>query len=245
MDSRQENVINKIFLGEVSSVHNYGAFISIPGQRKQGLIHRSQVSKVPVDDVTEVLQKGERVWCKIVNVTDDGKIGLSMKVVDQGSGKDLDPNGVQVNQDERKRKAYSSGSGKKAIVLEAVLNTTCTKCGTKGHMSKDCFTGSSGKTYELIPEEEELVQENISTVPQQTPNLNNKKHVKEKKSKKRKKNKKTKKKKKYSSSSSSTSSSSSADSSESSDSSSHQSHKRKKRKRSRSPQARKKHRKLM
>lgn len=54
---------------KVTSVHNYGAFVSIPGQRKQGLVHRTQVSKVPVDDVTEVLQKGERVWCKIVNVT--------------------------------------------------------------------------------------------------------------------------------------------------------------------------------
>lgn len=27
---------------------------------------------------------------------DDGKISLSMKLVDQGSGRDLDPNGVQL-----------------------------------------------------------------------------------------------------------------------------------------------------
>lgn len=30
------------------------------------------------------------------SVQDDSKIGLSMKVVDQGNGQDLDPNGVQI-----------------------------------------------------------------------------------------------------------------------------------------------------
>lgn len=35
--------VNDIFKGEVSSVHNYGAFVKIPGNFLQGLIHRSQV----------------------------------------------------------------------------------------------------------------------------------------------------------------------------------------------------------
>lgn len=33
---------------------------------------------------------------KIIIFQDDGKISLSMKLVDQGSGRDLDPNGVQM-----------------------------------------------------------------------------------------------------------------------------------------------------
>lgn len=35
--------LNQIFLGEIASIQNYGAFIRIPGCSVQGLIHRSQV----------------------------------------------------------------------------------------------------------------------------------------------------------------------------------------------------------
>ena len=146
--------LNSIFLGEVASVQSYGAFVKIPGCSQQGLVHRSQISKVNVPDVSEVLAKGDRVWCKVVSNTDDGKIGLSMKVVDQGSGKDLDPNGVQMQLDEQRRKEWVPGEKRKTISLDAVFNTTCSKCGTRGHLSKDCFQVAGGKTYDLIPEED-------------------------------------------------------------------------------------------
>ncbi|XP_011342638.1 nucleolar protein of 40 kDa isoform X2 [Ooceraea biroi] len=103
---------------------------------------------------TEILQKGERVWCKVISVAEDGKIGLSMKHVDQGNGTDLDPNGVELQRDIQRRK-NPGVTQRKAIQLEAVLNTTCIKCGTKGHLSKDCFMSPDGKTYDLIPEIEE------------------------------------------------------------------------------------------
>ncbi|KAJ1522646.1 hypothetical protein ONE63_001818 [Megalurothrips usitatus] len=142
-----------IFLGEVSSVQPYGAFVKIPGCANQGLVHRSQISKVNVPEVSEVLSKGDRVWCKVIS-TEDNKIGLSMKVVDQGSGRDLDPNGVQMQLDEQRRKEWVPGGKQKTISLEAVYNTTCSKCGTRGHLGKDCFQSAGGKTYELIPEED-------------------------------------------------------------------------------------------
>ncbi|CAL1675402.1 unnamed protein product [Lasius platythorax] len=146
--------LNQIFLGEVASVQNYGAFIRIPGTSQQGLIHRSQVSSAHVDNVADILQKGERIWCKVISVAEDGKIGLSMKHVNQGNGTDLDPNGVELQRDIQRRKTPGT-TQRKAIKLEAVLNTTCSKCGTKGHLSKDCFMSPDGKKYELIPEIEE------------------------------------------------------------------------------------------
>ncbi|XP_031833834.1 zinc finger CCHC domain-containing protein 17 [Nomia melanderi] len=153
--------LNQIFLGEIASVQNYGAFIRIPGCALQGLIHKSQVSSTRVDNVTEVLQRGERVWCKIISVGDDGKIGLSMKYVNQGNGTDLDPNGIELQRDSQKKKVVGKYE-RKAIHLEAVLNTTCAKCGTAGHLSNDCFMSPDGKKYELIPEiEEEVVQQPI------------------------------------------------------------------------------------
>lgn len=95
----------------------------------------------------------------MISVGEDGKVGLSMKHVNQGNGTDLDPNGVELQRDAQRRKNPGI-TQHKAIQLEAVLNTTCTKCGTRGHLSKDCFMSPDGKKYELIPEiEEESVLE--------------------------------------------------------------------------------------
>ncbi|KAK9310019.1 hypothetical protein QLX08_000498 [Tetragonisca angustula] len=179
--------LNQIFLGEVASVQNYGAFIRIPGCSAQGLIHKSQVSSAHVDNVIEVLQKGERIWCKVISIGDDGKIGLSMKYVNQGNGTDLDPNRVQLQRDIQKKKIVEKHENK-TIHLEAVLNTTCTKCGTAGHLSKECFMSPDGKKYELIPEIEE--KEEI-TQAQADISKKEKKH-KQKKLKKKKKTKKIK-----------------------------------------------------
>ncbi|XP_011142698.1 nucleolar protein of 40 kDa-like [Harpegnathos saltator] len=178
--------LNQIFLGEVSSIQNYGAFIRIPGCSQQGLIHRSQVSSTHIDNVAEVLQKGERVWCKVISVAEDGKIGLSMKHVNQGNGKDLDPNGVELQRDVQRRKNPGIVQ-RKVIQLEAILDTICTKCGTKGHLSRDCFVSPNGKKYELIPEiEEEIIHESVDECKEKKPEKKRKlkKLKKEKKSKK-------------------------------------------------------------
>lgn len=207
MMKSEENVdelLNTIFLGEVRSVHNYGAFVTIPGHRANGLIHRSQISRSAVDDANDVLQRGERVWCKVIGITDEKKISLSMKVVDQGTGKDLDPNGVQIHQDELKRKSFDPSSRRKVIELEAVLKTTCTKCGTYGHLAKDCFKSPDGKTYELLPEEDDDVPSVLAQLAeeaQKTKHIKKAKKIKKhKKNKSRhKKSKKSKKKRKYTS----------------------------------------------
>ncbi|KAK2587611.1 hypothetical protein KPH14_003738 [Odynerus spinipes] len=182
--------VNQIFLGEVAAVQNYGAFVRIPGCTQQGLIHKSQVSTTHVDDVAEILQRGERVWCKVISVSDDGKIGLSMKHVNQGNGTDLDPNGVELQRDMQKKKAYTSQQ-RKTIQLEAVFNTTCTKCGTHGHLAKDCFVPPNGKKYELLPEIEDVPSVPKPQTDEQEDKKIEKKH-KMKKSKKRKKSKKSK-----------------------------------------------------
>lgn len=146
-----------IFKGEVASVTDYGAFIKIPGCRRQGLVHKSHMSSSHVDRPSEVVDVGEKVWVKVIGrETKDGKekVSLSMKVVNQGDGKDLDPNNVGLEQDERKRREFKDYSRQK-ITLEAVLNTVCKKCGCKGHFAKDCFMQPGGTKYSLLPEEED------------------------------------------------------------------------------------------
>ncbi|XP_050540322.1 zinc finger CCHC domain-containing protein 17-like, partial [Daktulosphaira vitifoliae] len=200
--------IKDIFIGEIVSVQNYGAFIRIPGNKQQGLVHRSQISRAPVDDATEVLSKGDKVWAKVIAM-DDGKISLSMKLVDQGSGRDLDPNGVQMFQDEQRRKIQPNSKGKRTIHLDAIYNTKCVKCGTGGHLAKDCFKNSSGKMYDLLPEEDETDNLQIAPIPLSNVELVKKETVKKKKKKKKSSAlKKKKKRKRHSSTSSSNSSNS-------------------------------------
>ncbi|XP_036809043.1 nucleolar protein of 40 kDa [Oncorhynchus mykiss] len=196
-----------IVKGEVASVQTYGAFIKIPGYRKQGLVHISELSACRVENVAEVVDVGEQVWIKVIGreMRDDKvKLSFSMKAVNQGTGKDLDPNNVIAEQDERRRRQFKDGTGRR-ITLEAVLNTTCKKCGCKGHFAKDCFS-APGLQYDLIPEEgddepQQLQKEpiNPNLIPlavrkTQPPQDSHKKKKKEKKEKKEKKGKKKKRK---------------------------------------------------
>ncbi|NXI17827.1 NO40 protein, partial [Irena cyanogastra] len=145
------------FSPQVAAVTDYGAFIKIPGCRKQGLVHRSHMSSCRVDKPAEIVDVGDRVWVKLIGreMKDDKlKLSLSMKVVHQGTGKDLDPNNVSLDQDERKKRTFRDYTSQK-ITLEAVLNTVCKKCGCKGHFAKECFMQPGGTKYSLIPEEEE------------------------------------------------------------------------------------------
>ncbi|XP_005875120.1 PREDICTED: nucleolar protein of 40 kDa isoform X3 [Myotis brandtii] len=168
-------------------VTDYGAFIKIPGCRKQGLVHRTHMSSCRVDKPSEIVDVGDKVWVKLIGremKNDRIKVSLSMKVVNQGTGKDLDPNNVIIEQEERRRRSFQDYTGQK-ITLEAVLNTTCKKCGCKGHFAKDCFMQPGGTKYSLIPDEdEEKVEAKAADFDKPDPTKNSRKRKKEKKKKK-------------------------------------------------------------
>ncbi|EHA98869.1 Nucleolar protein of 40 kDa [Heterocephalus glaber] len=116
--------------------------------------------------------------------TDRIKVSLSVKIINQRTGKDLNPINVIIEQ-ERRRQSFQDYTGQK-ITLEAVLNTTCKKCGCKGHFAKDCFMQPGGTKYPLIPNEEKEKEEAKSAEFENTnPTRNSsRKRKKEKKRKK-------------------------------------------------------------
>ncbi|XP_034269610.1 zinc finger CCHC domain-containing protein 17 isoform X2 [Pantherophis guttatus] len=119
------------------------------------------MSNCRVDKPSEMVDVGEKVWVKLIGKekTDDKlKLSLSMKVVNQGTGKDLDPNNVVLDQEARKKCSFKDYTSQK-ITLEAVLNTVCKKCGCPGHFAKDCFMQPGGTKYTLIPEDEPVPAE--------------------------------------------------------------------------------------
>lgn len=69
--------------GKVSGITNFGAFVDLPGG-KTGLVHISEVADRYVKDIKDVLTVGDEVTVKVLQVENDGKIGLSIrKAVDK------------------------------------------------------------------------------------------------------------------------------------------------------------------
>ena len=77
-----------IYQGTVVKVVDFGAFVNFFGP-KDGLVHISQLSQGRPATVGEVVKEGEKVWVKLLGFDDRGKVRLSMKVVDQETGKEI------------------------------------------------------------------------------------------------------------------------------------------------------------
>ncbi len=74
----QEAEVGKLYMGKVVKIMDFGAFVEIfPGT--DGLVHISQLDKDRVNKVTDVLNEGDEVLVKVLEVNNDGKIRLSRK----------------------------------------------------------------------------------------------------------------------------------------------------------------------
>ncbi len=81
--------VGKIYDGTVVKTMDFGAFVNFFGA-KDGLVHISQLSAGRVNKVTDVVKEGDKVKVKLLGMDDRGKVRLSMKVVDQTTGEDLE-----------------------------------------------------------------------------------------------------------------------------------------------------------
>ena len=81
--------IGLIYEGTVVKVMEFGAFVNFFGA-KDGLVHISHLAQRRVQKVTDVVKEGDKVKVKLLGFDDRGKVRLSMKVVDQQTGEDLE-----------------------------------------------------------------------------------------------------------------------------------------------------------
>jgi polyribonucleotide nucleotidyltransferase len=84
-----EPELGHIYEGTVVKVMDFGAFVNFFGA-KDGLVHISQLSQRRVQNVKDVVKEGDKVKVKLLGFDDRGKVRLSMKVVDQETGEDLE-----------------------------------------------------------------------------------------------------------------------------------------------------------
>ncbi len=70
--------VGEILEGKVSGITKFGAFVVLPDGRS-GLVHISEVANAFVSDVSEHVQLGQTVKVRLLSITPDGKINLSIK----------------------------------------------------------------------------------------------------------------------------------------------------------------------
>ncbi|MGP0059128.1 MAG: polyribonucleotide nucleotidyltransferase [Beijerinckiaceae bacterium] len=81
--------VGQIYEGTVVKVVDFGAFVNFFGSR-DGLVHISQLAKGRVAKTSDVVKEGDKVKVKLLGFDDRGKVRLSMRIVDQQTGEDLE-----------------------------------------------------------------------------------------------------------------------------------------------------------
>ena len=73
--------VGAILEGKVSGITNFGVFVDIG--ETTGMVHISEVARNYVKDLKEYVQVGQTVKVKIISVSPEGKIALSMKQAEE------------------------------------------------------------------------------------------------------------------------------------------------------------------
>ena len=73
-----ELAVGTIVSGKVTTITKFGAFVALEGG-KSGLVHISEVANRFVSDVNDFLETGQEVQVKILSISPEGRISLSIK----------------------------------------------------------------------------------------------------------------------------------------------------------------------
>lgn len=68
--------------GKVTGITKFGAFVALP-EGKSGLVHISEIANTFVNDVHDYVQDGQTVKVKVIGISPDGKINLSIKKAEE------------------------------------------------------------------------------------------------------------------------------------------------------------------
>ncbi|XP_028752663.1 probable pre-mRNA-splicing factor ATP-dependent RNA helicase DEAH5 [Neltuma alba] len=89
--SSNEPELYKVYKGRVSRVMDTGCFVQFDDLRgKEGLVHVSQMASRRIGNAKDVVKRDQEVYVKVISISGQ-KLSLSMRDVDQHTGKDLLP----------------------------------------------------------------------------------------------------------------------------------------------------------
>ncbi len=93
----------EIYEGKVVKIMDFGAFVNFFG-KKDGLVHISQLANERVKNVTDIVSEGDIVKVKLLGFDNRGKVKLSMKEVDQKTGKEVISESEEASEESPKEK---------------------------------------------------------------------------------------------------------------------------------------------
>lgn len=70
--------VGDIIEGKITGITNFGVFVDL-GNNKTGMVHISEVAQTYVSQISDYVKVGDVVKAKVLTVSDEGKISLSMK----------------------------------------------------------------------------------------------------------------------------------------------------------------------
>jgi len=95
--------VGKVVEGTVTGITDFGAFVQLPGG-KNGLVHISEISDDYVKRVADYLRKDQKVKVKILSISDDGKVSLSIR---QAKSRTNNPIEIDWNKNDEKQRNMS------------------------------------------------------------------------------------------------------------------------------------------
>ena len=79
-DIVREVEVGEIYLGKVTKITNFGAFLEVLNG-KEGLLHISNIAKERVNKVEDVLKVGDELMVKVTEIDNQGRINLNRKIL--------------------------------------------------------------------------------------------------------------------------------------------------------------------
>lgn len=73
--------VGDVVKGEITGIVDFGVFVKFGPENLEGLIHISELDWQLIEDPSEIVKVGENVKAKIIEITEDGRISLSLKAL--------------------------------------------------------------------------------------------------------------------------------------------------------------------
>jgi polyribonucleotide nucleotidyltransferase len=106
----EEAEVGKVYSGKVVNIVDFGAFVNFMGG-KDGLVHVSEMKNERVEKPGDVVSEGQEVKVKVLEIDPRGKVRLSMRVVDQETGEELEDTRPPREGGDRDRGPRGEGGG--------------------------------------------------------------------------------------------------------------------------------------
>ncbi|MED0674290.1 S1 RNA-binding domain-containing protein [Aneurinibacillus thermoaerophilus] len=125
--------VGNILEGTVVGVQSFGAFVNL-GENKQGLVHISQIASSYVEDINQFVKVGDKVTVKVLEIKNDGKISLTMRINEEKK----DDRRAFKKRDENRSQGGRQNSSKEDFeaMMKRWLKTSEDKMGDLGRREK-------------------------------------------------------------------------------------------------------------